>query len=86
VECTAAAAAGVLAFGLSEVPEDILDPLAALLYGQHLAWRYRDRRFFTRPFSLLVLLMACGRLGGGACHLSRAALASAWLDVYDGMI
>jgi hypothetical protein len=46
----AAAAAGVLAFGLSEVPEDILDPLAALLYGQHLAWRYRDRRFFYPAF------------------------------------
>lgn len=29
----AAAAAGIPAFGLSEVPEDVLDPLAALLYG-----------------------------------------------------
>lgn len=40
-----AAVAGVPAFGLSEVPEDVLDPLAALLHGQHLAWRYRDRDF-----------------------------------------
>lgn len=46
----AAAVAGVAAFGLSEAPEDILDPLAALLYGQHSAWRYRDRDFFTGRF------------------------------------
>lgn len=45
-----AAVAGVLAFGLSEVPEDVLDPLAALLHGQHLAWRYRDRDFLTGLF------------------------------------
>jgi hypothetical protein len=33
MEAMMAAAAGVPAFGLSEVPEDVLDPLAALLYG-----------------------------------------------------
>lgn len=68
-----AAVAGIPAFGLSEVPEDILDPLAALLHGQHLAWRYRDRDFYP-AFFLPVLLMAWSA-GGGTCHLSRAALA-----------
>lgn len=78
--------AGVAAFGLSEAPEDILDPLAALLYGQHSAWRYRDRDFFYRPFSYLFCLMAWSAGGGWSMSSVTSCTGSAGLDVYDGMI